>query len=118
MTVLSKILYYFSRTIHVILLPILYAATLWYPTGRWWEKIGLIPLFILPFYPIIIKSDEEILFRIRVTSYIIIIGIFFPANFFSDEYGVDYRVIVFFDMCFLFFVDLWIYRQNKSKTPN
>ena len=112
---LSKVLYYVSRTIHILLLPILYSATLWYPTGRWWEIIGLILLLAICFYSLIFKKDRKTLFVVRTFSYFITVLLFFPANFFTTKYGIDYRVIIFYDMCFLFIVDLWIFLQNKSQ---
>ena len=111
---LSKILYYISRSIHIILLPILYSATLWYPTGRWWEIIGLGLLLSICFYPLLFKKNPKTLFIVRFFSYLVTVILFFPTNFFTAEYGIDYRVIIFYDMCFLFIVDLWIFLQNKS----
>ena len=112
---LSKFLYYVSRSIHILILPILYSATLWYPTGRWWEILGLILLLTICFYSLIFKKNIKMLFIVRSFSYFSTALLFFPANFFTTEYGIDYRVIVFYDMCFLFLVDLWIFLQNKSE---
>lgn len=113
---LSKILYYISRSIHILLLPVLYSATLWYPTGRWWEIIGLGLLLSICFYSLLFKENLKMLFIVRAFSYLTTAILFFPTNFFNSEYGIDYRVIIFFDMCFLFIIDLWIFLQNKSNT--
>lgn len=112
---LSKILYYVSRSIHILLLPLLYSATLWYPTGRWWEIIGLLLLLSICFYSFIFKKDKKMLFMIRVFSYFIAVLLFFPIDVFYADYRIDYRIIVFFDMCFLFVVDLWIFYKGNIK---
>ncbi len=112
---LSKILYYVSRSIHILLLPLLYSATLWYPTGRWWEIPGLILLLSICFYSLIFKKDRKTLFIVRTFSYFIAVLLFFPIDVFYADYRIDYRVIIFFDICFLFIIDLWIFLQNKPK---
>lgn len=118
MTALSKYFYYLSRILHIILLPILYVGILWYPVGRPWEYAGLLMLAILPFYSFGMEDDKKLLFKTRIISYIIIIALFFPIEFFKSVDIDDYRSLVFFDIAFMFSIDLWIYIKDKSILKN
>ncbi len=115
MTVSNKAIYHISRTLHILLLPILYLGIVWFLGDKWWQIIGLILLFIIPFYKPIFKKYEKFLFFLRLVTYILIILIFFPTELFSKEYFLDYKNIIFYDICFMMFVDIRIYRKNKIK---
>lgn len=114
MTVLNKFIYYLPRAIHILLLPILWVAIGWYLGDKWWEAIGLILLLSIPFYPFIIKTNKALLFKVRIYVYVITILLFFPEHLFYEEYPLEYKNIIFYDMCFLLIADTWIFFKKDS----
>lgn len=113
MTVLDKFIFYVPRIIHILLLPMIYVVTLWFPNGRYWEIIGLVILILIPFYPLMRKILKEYFFWISFFTYILVIYLFFPEYLFSEIYPLDYKNIIFYDMCFLILADTWLYLQKK-----
>lgn len=99
---LSKNLYYMSRFIHILLLPIVFLSALWFPTERWWEIIGLVIIFAICFYPIVIKINIRVFLILSFFSYLIVAFLFFLINIFESGYFFDYRVFVFADMLSFF----------------
>ena len=110
---LSKSLYYISRFIHILLLPIVFLSALWFPTGRWWEIIGLAILFTICFYPVIIKINTKFFLILSFFSYLIVSILFFPKSIFESGSFFDYRVFILADMLSLCLADVFYIRNIK-----
>lgn len=113
MTASSKFLYYTSRIIHLLLLPILYIGILWFPDENRWTVTGLLLLFIAPLTWFFSKKNILLLF-LKCAMYICTIIIFFPTELFSTEYPFNYKNVIFYDICFLATVDISIFFERKS----
>lgn len=109
MTAPNKRLFYISRIIHVILLPVLCLSIIWYPNDKWWEFLGIPLLIFVSIYSKKFIKNENLLFSIRVFTYLLISIIYFPLFFYKENTGLDYTSIIFFDMIFLFIVDCKIF---------
>ncbi len=114
MTTAVKFLYYASRIIHILQLPLLYIGILWFARDKWWEVIGLILLFTIPFNQFIIRNNPTLLLVVRFITYIIIFVIFFPELLISKEYALDYKNTIFYDMCFLAIADLAVFFDKQE----
>lgn len=114
MTAPVKFLYYSSRIIHLLLLPMLYIGIVWFLEDKWWEVVGLLLLFTIPFNQFIIRNSPTLLLVVRLMTYIAIIMLFFPNLLFSKEYALDYKNIILYDMCFLAIADLAVFFDKKE----
>ena len=113
MTVLNKFIYYLPKIIHVLLLPILWIAIGWFLEEKWWEAVGLFLLISIPFYQFIIKN-KELLFKVRICIYVITVFLFFPEHLFYEEYLLEYKNIIFYNMLFLFVTDTYIFFRKRK----
>lgn len=114
MNVLNKFIFYIPRIIHILLLPMMYVVTLWFPNGKYWEVIGLVILILIPFYSLVMKKCRSYFFWISFFTYILVIYLFFPEHLFSEKYPLDYKNIIFFDMLLLLITDTYLYFKNKK----